>query len=326
MGRLMHKLAPKIGAKVIVEPEWGVVGQLRFKNGKRSYFRSNVIDINPLGASEISKDKGYADFFLRKQGYPTIGGKTFFREDFRKMLGSDRGTSAAVRYARKLGFPVIVKPNSQSQGRGVTLVHDAKEMQRALNAIFKIDRIALVQRFVRGDDYRIVVLDGKVISAYRRVPLGVIGDGRSSVLQLLRKKQRAFDELGRDTKLKLNDRRMLQKLRLQKLSLRSVLPIGKRVELLDNANLSTGGDSVDVTETIHTSLKKLAIDVTKHMGLRFCGVDVLVTGDVSRKPKKITIIEINAAPGLDHYALSGKAQEKLVEKLYLRVLKTMSRK
>jgi D-alanine-D-alanine ligase-like ATP-grasp enzyme len=96
--------------------------------------------------------------------------------------------------------------------------------------------------------------------------------------------------------------------------------------LLDNANLSTGGDSVDVTRSMHSSLKKLAIDVTKHMGLRFCGVDVLVTGDISKKPKKVTIIEINAAPGLDHYVRSGKTQEQLVEELYLRVLRRMGKR
>jgi len=324
MGRLMRKLAPRIGAKVVVEPEWGVAGQLRFKNGKRSYFRANVIDINPLGSSEISKDKDYANYFLHKAGFPTIEGKTFFREDFRKVLGSKRNAAAALRYGRKLGFPVIAKPNSQSQGRGVTLVHDAKELRRALKAIFKVDRISLVQRFVRGDDYRLVVLDGKVISAYRRVPLSVIGNGYSTIVQLLRKKQREFDRTGRDTKVKFNDARMRQKLRRQSLSSRSVLEKGRRVELLDNANLSTGGDSVDVTDTVHSSLKKLAIDVTKHMGLRFCGVDVLVTGDISKKPKKVTIIEINAAPGLDHYVRSGKAQEKIVETLYLKVLKSMS--
>ena len=324
MGALMRKLAPKIGAKVVVEPEWGVAGQLRFRSGKRSYFRANVIDINPLGSSEISKDKDYANYFLHKAGFPTIEGETFFREDFRKLLGSKRNVSAAARYAKKLGFPVIVKPNSQSQGRGVTLVHDAKELKRALKSIFKIDRIALVQRFVCGDDYRIVVLDDDVISAYQRVPLNVVGDGRSTVLQLLRKKQREFVRIERDTKVKFTDARMRQKLRRQSLSLRSVLEKGRRIELLDNANLSTGGDSVDVTRVMHSSLKKLAIDVTKHMGLRFCGVDVLVTGDISKKPKKVTIIEINAAPGLDHYVRSGKAQEKIVEKLYLKVLKSMS--
>ena len=325
MGKLLRKLAPKIGAKVLVEPEWGVVGQLTFKNGRRSYFRSNVIDINPLGASEIAKDKAYAAYFLRKLGYPVIEGKTFFSDAFGKVLGSKRNSGAAVAYAKRLGFPVIAKPNSLSHGRGVHLAHNAQELERALKGVFKLDRIALVQRFEKGDDYRIVVLDGKVISAYKRVPLSVVGDGRSNVLQLLRKKQRGFDTSGRDTKLKLNDPRVRQKLQREGFTMRSVLPKGEAVILLDSANLSSGGDSVDVTRTIHSSLKKLAINVTKDMGLRLCGVDLLVVGDSSKKPKRRTIIEINSAPGLDHYAQSGKAQEKVVENMYLEVLKRMSR-
>jgi D-alanine-D-alanine ligase-like ATP-grasp enzyme len=324
MGKLMRKIAPKIGAKVVVEPEWGVVGQLTFKNGRRSYFRSNVIDINPLGASEIAKDKDYANFFLRKLGYPVIEGKTFFSDAFGKVLGSKRNNSAAVAYAKHLGFPVIAKPNSLSHGKGVHLAHNAEELKRALKDIFKLDRVALVQRFEKGDDYRVVVLDGKVISAYKRVPLSVIGDGRSSIVQLLRKKQRVFDQSGRDTKLKLNDPRVRQRLQREGFSMRSILSKGETVILLDSANLSSGGDSVDVTKTMHSSLKKLAINVTKDMGLRLCGVDLLVVGDVSKKPKRRTIIEINSAPGLDHYAQSGKAQEKVVEQMYLEVLKRMS--
>jgi len=325
MGKLLRKIAPKIGAKVLVEPEWGIVGQLTFKNGKRSYFRSNVIDINPLGASEISRDKAYADFFLRRLGYPTVGGKTFFSKDFCKVLTSKRNASAALAYAKKIGFPVIAKPNNQSHGRGVFLAENAKQLRRALNAIFKIDRIALAQPFVSGDDYRVVVLDNEVISAYQRVPLSVTGDGHSTILQLLRKKQRAFDKIRRDTRVPLADLRMLRKLRRQKLSLRSVPEKGTTIVLLDNANLSSGGESVDVTRIIHSSLKKLAINITKDMGLRLCGVDLLVTGNISKKPKKVSIIEINSAPGLDHYAQSGKAQEKIVENLYMHVLKKMSR-
>ena len=68
---------------------------------------------------------------------------------------------------------------------------------------------------------------------------------------------------------------------------------------------------------------KLAINLTRDMGLRFCGVDIMVTGDIAGPPKKYCIIEINSAPGLDHYVLSGKKQEKIVEDMYLQILKAM---
>src|SRR3989344_4793730 len=88
---LLQKLAKKIGARVVLEPEWKIAGQIVFKSGKKSYFRYNTLDLNPVGASDIAKDKDYATFFMHKMGYPTIEGKTFFRKDFAEALGSRRG-------------------------------------------------------------------------------------------------------------------------------------------------------------------------------------------------------------------------------------------
>ena len=115
------------------------------------------------------------------------------------------------------------------------------------------------------------------------------------------------------------------KLAHQNLTFRSVPAKGQRVYLLDNANLSTGGDAVDVTKRIHPAFKKLAVKLTRNMGLRLCGVDLMVDGDISQKPDVFWVLEVNAAPGLDHYARMGKAQEKIVETLYLEVLKHLER-
>jgi len=89
--------------------------------------------------------------------------------------------------------------------------------------------------------------------------------------------------------------------------------------------LSTGGDSVDVTTTVHPEFKKLAVKLTKDMGLRLCGVDLMISGDISEKPDKFWVLEINSAPGLDHYVKIGTAREKIVENLYLEVLKHVER-
>lgn len=325
LGRLLQKLGKKMGATVIIEPEWGVVGQINFKSGKRSYFRYNTLDLNPVGASDIAKDKDYASFFLKKLGYPTIEGKTFFRADWAKTLRSKRTIDAAYRYAVKLGFPAIVKPNSGSQGGGVALAHNKRDFYAAMRAALKSDKVALVQKRVSGRDYRVVVLDDRVISAYERIPLSVIGDGRSSIQKLLKLKQKGFIASSRDTQLKSDDPRIARKLTHQKLSLHSVPKKGERVYLLDNANLSSGGDSLDVTSSIHPAFKKIAITLTKEMGLRICGVDLMIEGDIAEKPGKYHVIEINAAPGLDHYVKGGKAQEKIVEDLYLEVLKSLSK-
>ena len=323
VGRMLQKLAPKIGAKVILEPSLQIVGQIVFKNGRKRYFRFSNLGLNTLGASEIAKDKDFATFFMKRMGYSTIPGKTFYNNELCMEMGSENDIHAGYQYTKKLGFPVMVKPNSGSKGIGVCKVFNKQEFYKALHFIFKKDRIAIVQKAIEGKDYRIVVLDDKVISAYERIPLNITGDGISTIEQLLNKKQSLFIKNGRDTKINQKDFRIIQKLHHQNLSIKSIVKKDQQVFLLDNANLSSGGDSLDVTDYIHPEFKKIAVNVTKDMGLRFCGVDILVLGDIREKLKKYCILEINSAPGLDHYALSGKKQEKIVEDMYLKILKGM---
>ncbi|MES2408869.1 MAG: cyanophycin synthetase [Patescibacteria group bacterium] len=327
LGPMLQKLAPKIGAKVIMEPEWGVVGQILFKNGNIKYFRDGRMDLNTLGSTEIAVDKDYSTFFMKNLGYSTIPGKAFYSPRWHKAIGAKHRTiDDAFVYAESLGFPVIIKPNSGTQGSHVTLVHNKKEFYKGIKAVFKYDRIALVQSLVIGSDYRIVVLDKNVISAYKRIPLNITGDDKSTVSQLLKTKQKEFVIKGRDTRIKTKDPRIIDKLLHQGLTMHSIIKQGEKIFLLDNANLSTGGDSVDVTDTMHQSVKKLAVKLTKDMGLRLCGVDIMIDGDIEDKlNNNYWIIEINAAPGLDHYVTSGAKQEKIVEKLYLEVLKNMGK-
>ncbi len=325
LGRILRKVAPRIGATILAEPEWEIVGQITFKSGRHSYYRYNTLDLNPMGGSEIARDKDYSNFFMKAMNYPIVpGSKTFFSNQWGKAIGSPRrNIDAAYRHARKIGFPVIVKPNSGSQGVGVSLVHNKQEFYKAVHAVFKHDRIVLVQKPVRGKDYRLVVLDEKIISAYERIPLNVVGNGSSTILQLLKIKQKQFVASSRDTRIRIDDPRIAIKLKHQGLGFRSIPVNGQKIYLLDNANLSTGGDSVDVTNKVHPAFKKLAVKLTRDMGLRLCGVDLMVEGNISEKPKTYWVLEINSAPGLDHYAKIGKEQEQVVEDLYLEVLRHM---
>ncbi len=325
LGDLFQKIAPKIGAKIVIEPEWGIVGQISYKNGKKRYFRYTSIDLNTLGSSEVAKDKDYANFFMKKMGYPTIPGKTFFAKHWCQAINSKRNAVAAYTYAKKLGFPVIVKPNSGSQGNNIILAHNKVELNSALQKVFLQDKIALVQKYIIGNDYRVVVLDNKIISAYQRMPLSITGDGRSSIKKLIKAKLDGFIVSERPANIGLYDHRILQNLKKYKLNLQSVLPKDQKVTLLNNANLSSGGDSLDVTSSLHPKFKKIAINLTKDMGLRLCGVDLMVVGDISQSPKKYWVIEINAAPGLDHYIKTGVKQQKIVEAMYLEVLKAMEK-
>lgn len=327
--KLLIKLAPRVGAKFVVEDEWHIAGQIIYPNGVVRSMRYLTLDLNNVASADIARDKDYAKFFMKYHGYPVARSQTFFEDSWAKMLGSSRTISEAINYANKKGYPVMVKPNSKSQGTGVCVVHNDAELKNTLRKIFKIDRVALVEEYKPGHDYRVVVCDGEVISAYQRVALSVVGDGKSSILNLLKQKQRSFEKMGRDTRIDFEDIRIRLKLKKQKFSFKSILKKGEKVFLLDNANLSTGGDSVDMTDKIHKSFYKIATKLTADMGLRIAGVDIMITsGDITQDVKNCEyyIIEINAAPGLDHYVTTGAKQKKIVEAMYLKILKALGKK
>jgi D-alanine-D-alanine ligase-like ATP-grasp enzyme len=325
ISQLLCRLAERAGVEVELEPNFGRAGVIRLGEGRYSYFLNGALDLNPVGASDIAIAKDWCAHFMQRLGYPVVEGEPFYSPRFCESLESDRNIDAAWAYAQRLGLPVIVKPNSRSQGRGVCKAHNRREFMRAAKAVFRRDRVMLVQRFVAGHDFRIVVLDGEVISAYERLPLTVTGDGVSTIRELVEAKQRRFVAIGRDTEIDLEDMRIPMHLARRKLTLDSVMRDGAQQTLLDNANLSTGGDALDVTDVIHEDFRRLSADVTRDMGLRFCGVDIMVDGDVTQAaaPGRHWILEINAAPGLDHYVAIGTRQEAIVDALYLKVMEAL---
>ncbi|WP_445291771.1 cyanophycin synthetase [Calothrix sp. NIES-2098] len=318
---ILQKLVDQIEAVLLVDPECKFVGHITFKNGKRTVFRSNQFNINGFGAAEIAKDKGCSNFLLRHFGYKVPEGKTFFNDYLCKKISNLRNIDEGFDYAKSLGFPVIVKPLNLSQGILVTKVHNKQEYYQVAKKILQITSGFIVERFHLGNDYRVVVLDEEVIITYQRIPLFVVGDGKSTVWELLQKKQVILNKTGRRN-IDFEDFRIKKKLQRQKLTFDSALPKGNIVYLLDNANLSSGGEAVDLTETIHPDFQKLAINITKDMGLRLAGVDI-ITSDITQPMVDYIIIEVNGSPGLLNYASFGELQTQRVENLYLKVLQAM---
>jgi D-alanine-D-alanine ligase-like ATP-grasp enzyme len=319
---ILYELASEFGFELILEPDYRHAGRIITRKGKVIFFHNTHFDINPLGASEIATDKTYAAYFMKLLGYPTPEGRSFYSDEWCKKIQSNRNTMAAIQYANAQGFPLIVKPNSKSQGQGVEIVYTIRELKRALQYSFEVlrDRVTLVQEIVGGSDYRIVVLDKEVLCAYRRTPLSIVGNGKSSVQELLYKKQAEFIKRGRDTTISIEDPRMHRKLRRLRLGLTSIVPKGLRVQLLDTANLSSGGEAEDVTKILHTDYRKMAVSLAHDMALKFCGIDIMTPHAIGQKPRDYTVIEINAAPGLDYYAGAGEAQKEIVKSLYKKML------
>ncbi|MEH2313566.1 MAG: cyanophycin synthetase [Nostoc sp.] len=319
---IIQKVAEEIGAVVLVDPECTFVGLITFKNGNKTFFRTTRFSVNSSASASIAKDKGVSSFFLNKFGYKVTEGKTFFSKELCEEIANYRNIDAGFYYAKELGFPLIVKPINLSQGAFVTKVHNKQEYYQAAKKILQKISGFIVERFYSGNDYRIVVFDDEVVSAYQRIPLFIMGDGQSNVFELLQEKQETFIKNGRKEIIDFEDYRIKKNLQRRKLNFSSVIPKNNIVYLLDNANLSTGGEAIDFTENIHPDFQKLAVSITKDMELRLAGVDIL-TSDITSPMVDYTIIEVNGAPSLTHYASFGEVQTKRVENLYLKILKAL---
>lgn len=322
-GELIRRLAKERGATVLLEPTWGIVGQITFRNGRVTYFSFNTLDLNTGGAAAIAKDKAHTEFFLNHFNFPTPPEtKTFFSTAWGRELGvRNQGVAAAIKHARTIGFPVIIKPNRGSQGQAVTKAYSVSELRTAIASAFEIDRVCIVQKPVAGNDYRIVVYKDQVVAVYKRIPLQVVGDGQRSIKQLLTRLMEQQRKEGRPVSGMAGCRERIQSvLSRQNYTFESVVPEGGVVALLDNANLSTGGTAVDETTTVHPTFKSLSVELVKKLGLTLAGVDLMVEGSISEPVQRYCVLEVNASPGLDHFAALGTAQALRVEKLYRNIL------
>lgn len=324
--KLIVEVAPEIGATVWLEPEYGFVGEITFANWKRHLFRNTNFNVNPLGSVEIVRDKWYCSIFLKRYWYQIAEGKTFFRDDLNEHINVKRWIKEGWGYAQSIWLPVIVKPNNLSQGSWVQRVDSEEEYYIAVNAIFEKTNVMIIERLHQGQDYRVVVFNDDIISAYTRIPLQVVGNGILTIRQLLDNKQETFIADWRDTIIDFDDPRITRKLSKQWFAFDSVLSQWQEVYLLDNANLSTGGESIDVTKKIHPDFVHLAKRITRDMWLRLCGVDFMtrdITKPLSENDDYI-VIELNWAPGLDNYMSSGNQQRENVKLMYKKILITLS--
>ncbi len=202
------------------------------------------------------------------------------------------------------GYPIVLKPLDGNHGRGITIdinSWEAAEEAYDLASAASKTKSVIVERYYVGRDHRVLVVNGQVVAVAERVPANVVGNGRSTVEQLI-------EEVNRDPQRGDGHDNVLTRITIDKLSLDllqkqgyaidSVVPAGERVFLRATANLSTGGIAVDRTDEIHPENVWLFSRVAKIIGLDIAGIDV-VTPDISQPLRDVNgvIVEVNAAPG-----------------------------
>jgi cyanophycin synthetase len=249
------------------------------------------VDATSAIAESIAQDKELTKLLLESVGVPVPSGR------------SVEEVEEAWEVMRLLGEPAVVKPRDGSQGRGVTVdVVTREDLDAAWAAATEISSEVIVERYIPGDDYRLLVVDGQLIAAARRDPPQVIGDGTHTVDQLVdivnRDPRRGDGHATPLTRIRF-DAIALSRLAAQGLSADAVPAKGRKVVLRNNANLSTGGTATDVTDEVHPEVAARAIEAAKMVGLHICGVD-MVCRTVSRplEDQGGGVVEVNAAPGL----------------------------
>ena len=225
---------------------------------------------------------------------------------------------------------IVVKPKSTNFGLGISIFQEPASLdnyQKALEIAFAEDTAVLVEEFIPGTEYRFFILDGRCEAVLLRVAANVVGDGKHTIRELVAQKN-ANPLRGRDHRspleiIELGDIEQLM-LTQQGYAPDDILPEGKKVNLRRNSNISTGGDSIDVTETMDSSYQELAAAMATSMGAWACGVDLIIpdkTQPASKEKPHFTCIELNFNPAMyiHTYCAEGPGQAitpKILDKLF----------
>lgn len=224
--------------------------------------------------------------------------------------------------------PVVIKPKSTNFGLGITIFNgefSREDMDKAFEIAFTHDRTVLLEEFMTGKEYRFLVMGDEVVGVLHRVPANVVGDGVHTTQELVHEKNK--DPLrGRGYKTPLEKIQLgdSEEMFLKNHNKRwSDIPAkGEVVYLRENSNISTGGDSIDFTDEVDESYKRIAIQSAKAAGATICGVDMMID-DVHDQATEsnYSVIEINFNPAIHiHcYPYKGKnrkANEKVLDLLF----------
>lgn len=252
--------------------------------------RASVTSRTSSIAVDAASDKDLTRTLLLQVNLPVPEGKVVYTDD------------EAVEVARDLGYPVVTKPLDGNHGRGVNLGLDTPEKVRwGFKEAFEHSRHVVVEQQFQGKDYRVLVINGKMVAAAERVPAHVVGNGRDSIKQLVKqvnqdpRRGEGHEKVMTKITLDSHGQALLERLEYTQ---DSVPAKGEVVFLKETANLSTGGTAIDVTDDVHPDNRRICECAARTLGLDIAGID-LVAPDIRNSLLHTGggIVEVNAGPG-----------------------------
>ncbi len=241
-------------------------------------------------AVELACDKEDTKFLLEKAEIPVPKGE---------IIRTEAGLRDAIKY---VGYPLVIKPVDGNHGRGITVnIQQWEDALVAFEAAKQVSRSVIVEKFITGEDFRLLVINYKLVAAAKRTPAGVLGDGKHTVQQLIDSvnadPRRGYGHEKVLTQITIDDITRSQ-LKSQGLDLNSIPEPNYWVRLKDTANLSTGGTATDVTELVHPYNVFMAERIARIIGLDICGIDMMTNNISIPLPETGgAVLEVNAGPG-----------------------------
>jgi cyanophycin synthetase len=281
---------------------------VRLGYGKHSRLvESTLTDATSCISADISSNKQLTKSILSEARIPVPYGKVVYSE------------ISAIMVAKQIGTPVVIKPFDGNQGKGVHLnLCTEAQIKSAFKEASKYSGGVIVEKFITGRDFRILVVGGKVRAVAERLPASVTGDGVHTIEELVdivnKDPNRGEQHEKALTKIKI-DAVTLNVLRKNNLTVKSVPQKGQTIALRENGNLSTGGTATDCTDIIHPENAELAERAAKAIGIDIAGIDV-VTDDISKSILETggAIVEVNTAPGIRMHLYPSKGKPRNVAK------------
>ena len=247
--------------------------------------------------------------------------KVLQRNDIRIPVGRDYTDISLAKddYNYFKGKSIVVKPNSTNYGIGITIFKDdftKENYERAIAIAFENDNLIIVEEFLKGKEYRFLVIDGKIEGILNRVPANVVGDGIKTIRELVEEKNQDFLRGEKHTKplekinLKESESMFLES---QGKDFDFIPSKGQTVYLRENSNISTGGDSVDCTERISQEYKDIALRAASVVEASLCGVDMMIE-DIEQSPSESNygIIELNFNPAIHIHSYPYKGDKRKI--------------
>jgi len=253
-------------------------------------FRATITEKTSSIAVDIAGNKELTKQLLEEQAIPIAKGMTIISED---------QVQQAINY---IGYPLVFKPLNGNHGRGATInVKTYEAAIEAFNHAAIISRKVIVEKFITGYDFRVLVIDNKMVAAAQRVPANVVGNGELSIQQLIdeenKDERRGYGHENVLTEISV-DRDTLDLLEKLSYTLDSIPQKKEIVYLKSTANLSTGGSSIDVTDLVHPQNIFFCERISRVIGLDICGIDIMAKNLTEPLTENGgVVLEVNAAPG-----------------------------